>query len=356
MIPQSGRVRAAAGLGLLLCVLVAVPSALLASVSPSLQQTVLVTMASLILVVSLYIFSGNSGVLSFGHLALAMVGGYTGAITSIESETKELLYPGMWGPLQNVHFGQVGAILAGGVAAALAGAVLALLLARLSGLTAGLATFVVLLIAVSVATGLEPVTNGSSGLTDVARITEYGQVLPWTLVAVLTAAAYQASRSCQRLRASREDEVAAASVGVNVQRERTVGFICSAAVAGMGGAVYVQVIGTVSPTLFYLALTTTIIAMLVIGGIGSLTGAVIGTLAIAVLNETMNRLENGIVFSTWMVKSPAGLQQVCLAVAMLLILMWRPEGLMRGRELSVRWRGRRPRVDELNSINSRSAA
>lgn len=343
------KARSSMRLATVLIVLVTIPSVLLARVSPSLNETVLIALATLILVVSLYAFSGNSGVFSFGHLAMAMVGGYVTAITAMPSEAKDLLYPTMLSGLRAVYLGQVGAILAGGLAALVVGSVLALTLARMSGLTAGLATFVVLLIAFSLATGMEPVTNGSSGLVKIPEVDRVWQVLPWTALTILLVAGFQSSRSCQRLRAAREDENAAASVGVRIHRERAIAFMFSSLIAGIGGGVYVLIIGSMSPPLFYLGLTTTVVAMLVIGGMTSLTGAVLGTVVIATLNETTNRMENGVVIFANIVKLPTGTQQVSLALAMLVILMARPAGLMGGRELRVRLRGRtrsiaKPRV------------
>jgi branched-chain amino acid transport system permease protein len=331
-------------LAVLLSVIVAVPCLLLAGEGSALNQTVLTALATMILVVSLYTFSGNSGVFSFGHLAMAMVGGYVAAIASMPADTKELLYPGMLAGLRSVYLGPVGAVVAGGLAAMMVGGLLALLLARLSGLTAGLATFVVLLIAFSVATGLEPVTNGSSGIVNIPMSDRVWQVLPWTALAIGLSALFQSTKSCQLLRASREDLEAAASVGVNVQLQRAVAFVFSSFIAGIGGAVYIQVIGSVSPSLFYLGLTTTVVAMLVIGGMKSLSGAVLGTLVIAGLNEGVRRFEGGVSVAEKTFSLPTGTQQVALALALLLILIARPDGLTGGGELAVRrYRARKPR-------------
>lgn len=339
----TGKLPGSLRLAVLLSAIVAVPGLLLTGDKSALNQTVLTALATMILVVSLYTFSGNSGVFSFGHLAMAMVGGYVAAITSMPAETKDLLYPGMLGGLRSVYLGPVGAVVAGGLAAAVVGGVLALLLVRLSGLTAGLATFVVLLIAFSVATGLEPVTNGSSGIVNIPMSDQVWQVLPWTALAIGLSALFQSTKTCQLLRASREDLQAAASVGVNVQMQRAVAFVFSSFIAGIGGAVYIQVIGSMSPSLFYLGLTTTIVAMLVIGGMNSLSGAVLGTLVIAGINEGMRRLEGGVIVGESMFSLPTGTQQVALALAMLLILIARPQGLTGGRELPVRWhRPRKP--------------
>lgn len=324
----------------LLCLIVSVIGLALGSVSPSLTQTVVLSLATIILVVSLYVFVGNSGVFSFGHMALAMVGGYVGAIVSIPTTTKVLAYPKMLSFLKHLYLGQIGGVLAGGIAAALFGLILAGILARLSGLTAGLATFVVLLIAYSVASSLDSVTSGSSGLTGIAPASEISKVLPWTLGAIIVAGIYQCSRSCQRLRASSEDEFAASSIGIHIGRERAIAFVLSSFLAGVGGAIYAQALGTIGPSVFYLGLTTTVIAMLVIGGLRSLTGAVVGAISIAILNEFLSRLENGLIFGSTMIKGPVGLQQIVLAVAMLVILIWRRDGLTHGREVRLTRRKR----------------
>jgi branched-chain amino acid transport system permease protein len=225
--------------------------------------------------------------------------------------------------------------------------VLSLSLARMSGLTAGLATFIVLLIIYNVASNLNGVTNGTSGVTDIAGVGSPWILLLWTFGAIWLAAGYQLTDACQRLRASREDEFAAQSVGIRIAQSRAAAFALSAFVTGVGGAVYAQVQGTVSPDTYYLQLAVVVIAMLVIGGVRSLTGAVVGTVCISAINQLSTQVENGVSIGPVSIKGPTGLEQIVLGLAMLAILLLRPAGLTGGREvrLPVALAGFRPSRD-----------
>jgi branched-chain amino acid transport system permease protein len=139
------------------------------------------------------------------------------------------------------------------------------------------------------------------------------------------------------LRAAREDDRAAASVGVHIVRERTAAFALSAFFCGVAGVLFGHFVGIFSPDDFYLTTTFIVVAMLVVGGIGSLAGAVVGTLTVIAVSEALLRLETGVDFRLFDVDAPAGLQETGLAVFLLLVLVLRPDGITGGREFSRPW-------------------
>lgn len=299
----------------------------------SLDRVTLGMVIDLILVVGLYTFVGVSGVFSFGHVAFMAIGAYAGAIFVMPPETKRFVIPDLPAPLADVHLGAFPATLAaGGVAAAVA-LVLGVPLVRLSGLTAGLATFAVLIIVNVVARNWQQVTHGTAGIAGIPRTTTIGVALGWAMVAMATAWAFQRSRPGLRLRASREDEGAARAIGISVARERGIAFVLSAFFVGAGGALYGMFIGSFTPDAFFLNVTFLITAMLIIGGMTSLAGAVVGTIVIAALAELLRRAEEGIDLGLFHLSAKPGLREVGLAVVMLAILILRPAGLTGGREL-----------------------
>lgn len=201
---------------------------------------------------------------------------------------------------------------------------------RLSGIGASIATFTVLLIVNVVASNWQVFTNGTSGIAGVPMTTTAPVALGWVLVALAGAFLFQQTRHCLRLRASREDEVAARGAGVGIYWERRHAFVLSAFVVGVGGALYGQFLGAFSPGAFYLQLTFITVAMLVIGGSTSLAGAVFGTVFVATISEALRRAEEGVHISA--------LSQIGLALIMLLVLTLRPGGLTGGREIPLpRW-------------------
>jgi branched-chain amino acid transport system permease protein len=292
---------------------------------------------NLVLVVGLYIFVGNSGVFSFGHIAFAAIGAYTSGILVVPPRSgdgvsgKDILLSGLPDFLLNAHTSPLVATLLGGLVAALFAALVSLPLMRLSGIGASIATFALLLIVNVVASNWQALTNGTAGIAGVPTTTTAPVALGWGLVALVGAFLFQQTRFCLRLRASREDEVAARGGGIGIYWERRQAFVLSAFVVGVGGALYGQFLGAFSPGAFYLPLTFITVAMLVIGGTTSLAGAVFGTIFVTTISELLRRTEEQVHVSA--------LSQIGLALIMLLVLTLRPGGLTGGRELRLprRW-------------------
>lgn len=305
------------------------------------ERTATLMAVNLVIAIALYLFSGNSGVLSFGHLAFVGLGAYICALLTIPPALKESLFPEMPGFLHwilAVHLGLIPAALIAGLAAALLALVAAPALMRLSGLAAGIGTLALLVIVYTVLLNWEQVTRGSNTMIGVpADLTLWG-ALAASMVAIVVAWAYQRSRWGLKLRASREDEVAARSLGVTVPTTRGFAWILSAFLAGAAGAFYSHFITTFTPEVFYLEATFVILVMVVVGGIGSLTGAVVGVVLISAVQFELGRLQNGDLIGG--VTLPAGTVEVVVAVILLLILVVRPDGLSRGREVPLprRWR------------------
>jgi branched-subunit amino acid ABC-type transport system permease component len=305
----------------------------------SLDRVVVGMVINLIVVVGLYTFVGLSGVFSFGHAAFMAIGAYAGAILVIPPETKRFVLPELPGFLADVHLDPFPATLAAGSIAALVALVLSVPLARLSGLTAGLATFAVLVIVNVVARNWQQVTHGTSGVSGIPTTTTVWTALAWALVAMAAAWALQRSAIGLRLRASREQDAAARSIGIGVARERAVAFVVSAFFVGVAGALLGTFIGSFNPDAFFLNITFLMVVMLVVGGLTSLAGAVLGTIVISVAAEALRRLEGGVDLGLVDVPARGGLREVGLALLMLGILLLRPNGLTGGRELA--WPRRR---------------
>jgi branched-chain amino acid transport system permease protein len=316
------------------------------------KGVVVVALMNLTLVVGLQVFVGNSGVFSFGSIGFAAVGAYTAGLLVIPVDQKAILQPDLPRFIAHTHLGSVGATLVGGVVAAAVGAAFSIPLMRLTGIAAGLATFAMLVIVKTVANSWTEVTNGAAGLSGLPITTGKGAALVWALVAIVVAFAFQSTGIGLRLRASREDDVAARSLGVSVRLERRLAWVLHAFVMGIGGALYGQYLGSFNASFFYLALTFTTLAMLVVGGIKSLSGAVAGSLAISFVAELLHRIEQGADFGLFHVPARPGLRELGLAVIMLLILVLRPRGLTNGREVPWLRLPRRSREDVRGSTGS----
>lgn len=331
---------------LTLSALVALVTVVLMQGSSTLQQTTITALIYVLATIGFYIFVGNSGVFSFGHVAFMIIGAYAAALLAFPAEQKQLLMPELPGFIATAHASPVMSCIIGAGVAALVAAVVSLPLGRMSGISAALSSFAVLGIVYVVVQNWEQLTNGVSGISGLPTTTTATQTLVWVVVAIFAAYLFQSSAVGMRLKASREDEVAARSIGVGIHNERRLAFVVSAFFVGAAGGLYAQQLGTLTPSTIYLNTTFLIIAMLVVGGISSLSGAVLGSAFISVVSELLRRVEVGTDIGPLHVTGRAGMTEVGLGLIMLLVLLIRPDGLTLGREL--RWPLRRRRSDTVD--------
>jgi branched-chain amino acid transport system permease protein len=304
----------------------------------------LTALVSVAIVVSIYVFIGNSGVLSFGQLSFVAVGAFLSGVMTIPLESKTGVLPELFPILRDHTIGNVPSLalgtLAGGVFALLVG----LPLMRLSGLAAGIATFAVLEITHNLLREWDKIGPGATTLSLVPETTGALQATVGTLVVIGVAFAYQRSRLGRQLRATREDPLAAQGVGINVHRQRLWAFTISGALAGLAGGLFVHVLGSITADQVYLELTFISLAMLVIGGTGSLLGAVVGALLVSGLDSWLSEAEQGASLVAFDVDLPQGTRLILLGTVMAAMLILRPTGVTGGRELSLSWLV--PRRDE----------
>jgi branched-chain amino acid transport system permease protein len=329
---------------LFLCSCLVVTWALVDSFGDVVYKTTAIKMfITLIIVLGLQMFSGNSGVLSFGHVAFMAVGAYSSALLTIPPEIKQFTYLSMPHFLKFWVFPAKLNALEGTLAGAGIATVLALITAppivRLAGVQAGIGTLAILVIVYVFDVQTSAITRGTSTQIGVPPTTTFLSVLIWALIFVGVAFAFQQSRFGLRLRASRENERAAKSVGVRISVERAIAWTLSGFVVGVAGALYGHAFGgTFGPDDFFfnngfnIVLLT--IAMLVVGGMTSVTGAVTGCFFVTVVYEAFRRWEvNG--FLGWDPES--GTANLVLALVLLIVLFARPKGLTGGKEIS--WPG-----------------
>ena len=303
---------------------------------PVLHQVVVNGLVNLTIVVGLYIFVGNSGVFTFGHVGFVAIGAYAGALFEMHKAEKQISLPNLPHFLLDMHLPTVPGTLAAGAIAAIFATIVSLPLMRLSGIGASLATFALLVVINVVASNWNALTGGSGGIIGVPATTTRESALGWGIAAIVLAYAFQRSAIGLRLRGSRDDYFAARSIGITIFLERRFAFILSAFVLGIGGALFGALFGSFAPDAFYLELTFLTIAMLVVGGQNSLAGAVVGTIFVTAAAELLRRVEQGVDLGLFRIPSRPGVQQLGIGLILLLVLIARPRGLTRGRELE--WR------------------
>jgi len=300
-------------------------------VSSSNEIYFLNALVSVAIVVAIYVFIGNSGVLSFGQMSFVAVGAFLAGIMTIPLESKTGVLPELFPILRDHTVGNLASLLLAAAAGGLFALGVGLPLMRLSGLAAGIATFAVLEVTHNILREWTKIGPGATTLSLVPETTDAVQATVGALVVVAAAFVYQRSRLGRRLRASREDPAAARGVGVNVHRERLWAFVVSGALAGLAGAMLVHLLGSITTEQVYLELTFLTLAMLVIGGLTSLWGAVVGALVVSALDSFLIEAEQG-VDAGISLDLPQGTRLIILGAIMALMLILRPSGLTGGRE------------------------
>jgi branched-chain amino acid transport system permease protein len=295
-------------------------------------------LVSVAIVVSLYVFIGNSGVLSFGQIAFVAVGAFAAGVMTVPLDSKTGVLPQLFPILRDHTIGNVPSLLLGAAVGGVFAFLVGLPLMRLSGLAAGIATLAVLEITHNLLREWTKIGPGATTLSLVPETTGALQATLGALVAIAVAFTYQRSRFGRLLRATREDAAAARGVGVNVHWQRLVAFTVSGALAGFAGGLLVHELGSITTEQVYLELTFITLAMLVVGGVSSLWGAVVGALAVSGLNSFLTEAEQGVDVGLTL-DLPSGTRLILLGSIMALVLIVRPAGLTGGRELHLPRRG-----------------
>ena len=311
------------------------------SFGPALQGTITYFFIAMMAVVSFGIFSGNSGILSFGgHVGFMGLGAHIAALLTIPPENMKSVLPKLPPFLVELHTDMWSAILITMVIVGVLAFIVGLPIARMAGIAASIATFAFLVVVHAVIIGADEFTRGPRALYGLPRSADVLTVFVWAAAAIVVGRVYRDTRPGRELRASREDELAARSIGVDVPRQRLGAWVLSALVAAAAGVLLGHYLGVISPKGFYLILTFQLLAMLIVGGMRTVSGAVVGTILITLVIEILRRVETGFELGPIEVGQIFGLTTGGLSVAILLVMYFRREGVMGYLELDehiARW-------------------
>ncbi|MDT3378069.1 branched-chain amino acid ABC transporter permease [Labrys neptuniae] len=319
-------------IGIVLAALVAIGAPLV--LSDYLTRILILIALNSILVLCLSLSNGFTGVFSLGHVGFVGAGAYASGILSLTVQQKAALLPHLPGLLSSLSLPFLPATLAAGLFTALLAVIVGYPLMRLSGYFVSVATMGFLIIVNVVLINAVDFTRGSRTFTGVPLQTNLPWVMAWLVVTLLLLARLVYSPFGRSMMAVRDDTIAAGAVGIDVLRTRLIAFVIGAFFAGVGGSLYAHYLGSFSPITFYFAMTLNLIAMLVLGGMGSLSGALIGVVCVSLLSEVLRSAERG--FSLLGVTVPPlfGASQIVLGIVFILIMIFRPKGIMGDRELT----------------------
>jgi branched-chain amino acid transport system permease protein len=299
--------------------------------------TVLVTNLLIVctLVLAMQVFVGNSGIISFGHVAFFGIGAYTTALLTIPTAIKVDALPTLPPSLQNLELGFVPAILTAGIAAGLFALITGLAFARMKETAMSMATLASLVMVHTVLLNWNDVTRGTFGIYGIPSNVTLFLALLCTLVILALVLLFKASPQGISLQATREDVLAAQSLGINVMRGRLIGWVLSAALMGAGGSLWAQNNLAFSPDQFFFTETFSLLSILIIGGAGSVTGAIAGATIVNLVGELLRPLENGLTIASLSLPKLPGVVQMVVAALIIIILILRPTGLLALKEIDL---------------------
>lgn len=280
------------------------------------------------------VINGVTGQFSLGAHGFMLLGAYLTTLLILPLHQKEMVWilrPLVW-PFNRIALPGsmfILALLAGGVAAVLAAVVVGIPALRalrgdyLAIATLGFGEILFLLVA-----NLPQLTNGAMGIKGIPPYTNLWWTFGILVVVVYAAVRLKNSSFGRALRAIREDELAAESMGINVFRHKLLAFLFSAFCAGLAGGLMAALIGTITPDLFRFFMTFYLLLIIVLGGMGSISGAVVGGFIFATIFEALRFVDTAVV---------PGMRMVVFALLLIASMLFFRRGLFGQEEFT--WAG-----------------
>jgi len=279
-------------------------------------STILVlVLIAIIMSTSLNIATGFLGQLVLGHAGFMAIGAYTAALLGIYLD--DTLVNGILFLSKDLTIFIIAAS-AAMVTASIAGVLVGTPALRLRGDYLGIMTLGFGEIVRIIFTNVE-ITNGAQGLTGIPRIMTFPIAFWTTTIIVLIIYLFMNSRHGRAILSIREDEIASESVGINITKYKIMGFVLASAFGGVGGAIFAFQGGFLAPISFGFIKSIEIFVIVVLGGMGSISGAIVAATFLTFLPEVLRDFEQ---------------YRLLLYSGLLVVTMlFRPQGLMGTREL-----------------------
>jgi branched-chain amino acid transport system permease protein len=298
-----------------------------------------------ILALSLNFIYGFSGMFSLGHAGFMAVGAYVSALCILTPAQKEAIWflVPIASPLATLQTSFFVSVLLAGLVAALFSLLIAIPVLRLGGDYLGIATLGFAEIIRVLLTNMAPITNGAIGLRGIPSYANIWWNYGWLVITLFVILSILKSNFGNVLKSIRDDEIAAKTMGINTTNYRTMAFCLGGFFAGVGGALMGSLITTIEPKMFNFQLTFNILLIVVAGGLGSVTGSVVGSAVITLLLEGLRIVEypfnidlNLGLFQLGPIHVPGvpGMRMVIFALVLMFIIIFRRQGLIGTREFS----------------------
>jgi branched-chain amino acid transport system permease protein len=288
------------------------------------------------LAVSYNLINGVCGQLHLGPNAFITLGAYTAALLTLTPSEKALnfIITPLYGPLSQMSLPFPWALLAGGLVAAAFGFLTGFPVLRVRGDYLAIVTLGFGEVVRVLANNLQGLTNGPLGLKGLSPYTNLWWSWGVALLAVAVITALVKSSYGRAMQAIREDETAARAMGVNTFRHLMLAYTLSSFFFGVGGGLLAHLITTISPSLFTFFLTFNLLIIIVVGGLGSTTGAVLAAVLFTLAGEWLRAVEEPQQLLGLSIPGIPGMRMVILSLVLLLVIIYFRQGLLGRKEFS----------------------
>jgi len=289
-----------------------------------------------ILALSMNLVNGFTGLFSLGHAGFMAVGAYTTALLTMSADMKAqnfFLAP-IIKPLANLTLPFFPALIIAGLVSAFVGYLIATPVLRLKGDYLAIATLGFSEIIRVVFTNTQTLTNGALGLKGIPDTTNIWWTFGMAAVTVIIISSLINSSYGRALKAIREDEIAAESMGINLFKHKVLAFTIGAFFAGIGGGLLGNLLGTIDPLMFRFILTFNILLIIVLGGMGSITGSIIAAFIVTIAGEALRFLDETMNLGFITIQGIPGLRMVVFSALLMLVVIFFRHGLMGTKEFS----------------------
>lgn len=294
-------------------------------VDPYVQMIVIYSCVNIILAVSLNLVNGFTGQFSIGHAGFMAAGAYASAFLTMK-------FPQYLGDSTiALHVQFLLNTIVGGLVAALIGYVVGLPSLKLKGdylaiVTLGFGEIIRVVLLNTEAVG------GARGMYGITKISNFFWVSAWAWICILVTWRLIRSTHGRTFLAVREDEIAAESVGINTTLAKTRAFILSSFFAGVAGSLFAHYLAYLNPATFSFMKSIDVVVMVVLGGMGSISGSVIAAIFITVLPEALRPLQE---------ITGTDLRMVIYSLALIFLMLTRPQGIFGTSEITDWFKRRR---------------
>jgi branched-chain amino acid transport system permease protein len=289
-----------------------------------------------ILALSMNLVNGFTGLFSLGHAGFMAVGAYATALLTMSADMKEqnFFMAPIIKPLANLTLPFFPALIIAGLLSAFVGYLIATPVLRLKGDYLAIATLGFAEIIRVVFTNTQTLTNGALGLKGIPVTANLWWTFGTAVVTVIIITLLINSSYGRALKAIREDEIAAESMGINLFKHKILSFTIGAFFAGIGGGLLGNLLGTIDPNMFKFILTFNILLIIVLGGMGSITGTVIAAFIVTIAGEQLRFLDEKMDFGFISFQGIPGLRMVVFSALLMLVVIFFRHGLMGTKEFS----------------------